>query len=75
MPAALGPRMAESDARSQILALLPAGGGPMPTHELLDRLEGVSEVDAMEELLALVSEGVLTTRSDHGTVYFQRSGH
>ncbi len=57
-----------------VLAALDEAGRPLATHELLDALDGdaqaATESETLERIVGLVEEGVLATRSDHGTVYF-----
>lgn len=65
----------EALARAALSALEEAGR-PLATHELLDALDvqahAATESETLEAVVGLVEQGVLATRSDHGTVYFLR---
>lgn len=57
-----------------VLEALEEAGRPLATHELLDAVDvethAAGESETLEALVGLVERGILTTRSDHGTVYF-----
>lgn len=66
--------MGSDSLADAVLTILRDAGRPLATHEILDTLDPAVQEDTEAETLAalvrLVEEGVLATRSDHGTVYF-----